>query len=99
MTKSLEVIENALLALRKGKPVILMNENEGNFVLAAQKATPEALNLIATYGRGLICLAMEPSRIEALHLPLMTNTNMSPSKTAYTISIDAKEGMSNGSSI
>lgn len=101
MTKSLDIIENALLALRKGKPVILVDDEfeKGELVLAAEKAGAESLNLITTYGRGLICLAMEPSRFEALGLPLMTNTNKPRFGRAYTLSIDAREGMSTGSSV
>lgn len=103
MTKSLETVEHALIALRKGKPVILVDdesrENEGDFVLAAEKATPDTINLLASLGRGLICLALESKRVESLGLPMMAETNRSAFNTAYTISIDAKEGISTGSSV
>jgi len=91
MTKSLEAIENALLALRRGKPVILINEDGGNLILAAEKVTPENLNLLATYGRGHVCLALDSSRIDHLGLPLMGGNAYMP--------IDAKAGISNGSSV
>ncbi|CRX38475.1 3,4-dihydroxy-2-butanone-4-phosphate synthase [Estrella lausannensis] len=103
MTKSLETVEHALIALRKGKPIILVDdesrENESDFVLAAERATPETINLLASCGRGLICLALESKRVESLGLPMMAETNRSPFNTAYTISIDAKEGISTGSSV
>lgn len=103
MTKALESIEQALIALRKGKPVILIDdesrENEGDFVVAAEKATPETINLLTQEGRGLLCLAIDSKRAETLGLPMMATANSSPFNTAYTISIDAKEGITTGSSV
>jgi 3,4-dihydroxy 2-butanone 4-phosphate synthase/GTP cyclohydrolase II len=71
-------------------------ENEGDLVIPAQMATPEAINFMAMHGRGLICLAMTRERIEALGLPLMAQRNESRHETAFTISIEAREGISTG---
>jgi 3,4-dihydroxy 2-butanone 4-phosphate synthase/GTP cyclohydrolase II len=102
MERALERVEAALLALRKGKMIILADdesrENEGDLVIAAEKITPQALNFMSSRARGLICLALEKKRVETLGLPLMTHTNHSPFKTAFTLSIDAKEGITTGSS-
>src|SRR5207245_1966896 len=90
----------ALEQLKNGKMVILVDdedrENEGDLVLAAELATPDAINFMATHARGLICLALEGSRVEELQLPMMTSSNRSPRQTAFTISIEAREGVSTG---
>ena len=91
-----EVIEEA----RNGRMFILVDdeerENEGDLVIPAQMATPEAINFMAKYGRGLICLALTRERIEALGLPLMAQHNESRHQTAFTLSIEAREGVTTG---
>ncbi|MBI3594382.1 MAG: bifunctional 3,4-dihydroxy-2-butanone-4-phosphate synthase/GTP cyclohydrolase II [Nitrospirae bacterium] len=93
-------IQEAISDIRQGKMVILVDdedrENEGDLVLAADKTTPEAINFMAKYGRGLICLALTPSRAEELQLSPMVSDNTAPTGTAFTISIDAKKGNSTG---
>ena len=94
-----EVIEEA----RNGRMFILVDdenrENEGDLVIPAQMATPEAINFMARYGRGLICLSLTPARIEELGLPLMAQHNESRHQTAFTVSIEAREGVSTGISV
>ncbi len=84
-----EVIEDA----RNGKMFILVDdedrENEGDLVIPAEMATPEAINFMATHGRGLICLTLDHKRIHALGLHLMTQTNQSRHQTAFTVSAPA----------
>ncbi len=91
-----EIIEEA----RNGRMFILVDhedrENEGDLVIPAQMATPEAVNFMATHGRGLICLTLPADRIEALGLPLMSTKNSSRHETAFTISIEAREGVTTG---
>ena len=94
-------IDEAIEDIRAGKMVIMVDdedrENEGDLVLAAEKVTPEAINFMAKYGRGLICLALTPERVEELHLPLMApQDNGTPYGTAFTVSIDAREGVTTG---
>ena len=97
---SLTKIKNALEDLRQGKMIILVDdedrENEGDLTLAAEKVTPEAINFMAKYGRGLICLSLAPEIVERLKLPLMVHDNRSPFKTAFTVSIEAREGVTTG---
>ncbi|MBA3300002.1 MAG: 3,4-dihydroxy-2-butanone-4-phosphate synthase, partial [Thermoleophilaceae bacterium] len=71
-------------------------ENEGDLTLAAQFATPEAINFMATYGRGIICLALSPDRCDQLRLDLMAAKNESAFQTAFTVSIEAREGITTG---
>lgn len=71
-------------------------ENEGNLILPAQKITPQAVNFMAMYGRGLICLAMDDIEIDRLNLPLMVSHNTSHLETAFTVSIDARDGITTG---
>jgi len=91
-----EIIEDA----RNGRMFILVDhedrENEGDLVIPAQMATPDAINFMAQYGRGLICLTLTGQRIDALGLPLMASTNSSRHETAFTVSIEAREGVSTG---
>jgi 3,4-dihydroxy 2-butanone 4-phosphate synthase/GTP cyclohydrolase II len=93
-------IERALEQLRNGRLVILVDdedrENEGDIVLAAEFATASNINFIAKHGRGLICLALEGKRVDELRLPMMAPVNRSPRGTAFTISIEAREGISTG---
>ncbi|MEK6605645.1 MAG: 3,4-dihydroxy-2-butanone-4-phosphate synthase, partial [Nitrospirota bacterium] len=71
-------------------------ENEGDFVMAAEKVTPEAVNFMATHGRGLICVALTPERVEELQLPPMVTENTAAFGTAFTVSIDARRGITTG---
>jgi len=93
-------IEEALEDVRAGRMVIVCDaedrENEGDLTLAAQFATPEAVNFMAKEGRGLICLALTPERCDELGLDLMAAKNESPFQTAFTVSIEAREGISTG---
>ncbi|HVN83517.1 MAG TPA: 3,4-dihydroxy-2-butanone-4-phosphate synthase [Candidatus Binatia bacterium] len=93
-------IEDAIADLRAGKMVILMDdenrENEGDLCLAADKVTPEAINFMAKYARGLICLALTEERIQDLGLTMMVAENRAPLGTAFTVSIDARRGITNG---
>ena len=93
-------IEEALTAIKNGEMIILVDdedrENEGDLMIAAEKVTPEAINFMAKQGRGLICLALTPVRVEKLELPMMVNDNTSNFQTAFTISIDAKCGTTTG---
>lgn len=91
-----EIIEDA----RNGRMFILVDdedrENEGDLIIPAQMATPEAINFMAKFGRGLICLALTPQRVEQLGLELMSRSNASRFETAFTVSIEAKEGITTG---
>lgn len=96
----MSTLPEALKQLRAGGMIILVDdedrENEGDLVLAAEFATAETINFMATEARGLICLALESSRVDALQLPMMAPRNTSPRKTAFTVSIEAREGVSTG---
>lgn len=91
-----EIIEDA----RNGRMFILVDhedrENEGDLVIPAQMATPDAINFMATHGRGLICLTLTSERIDKLGLPLMASHNSSRHETAFTLSIEAREGVTTG---
>ena len=91
-----EIIEDA----RNGRMFILVDhedrENEGDLVIPAQMATPDAINFMAKHGRGLICLTLPKDRIEALGLPLMASSNSSRHETAFTVSIEARDGVTTG---
>ncbi|MGE5807678.1 MAG: bifunctional 3,4-dihydroxy-2-butanone-4-phosphate synthase/GTP cyclohydrolase II [Nitrospirota bacterium] len=93
-------IEEAIEDIKKGKMVILVDdedrENEGDLTMAAEMVTPEAINFMARFGRGLICLSLTPERVEHLQLPMMTTDNTSSFGTAFTISIEAKKGVTTG---
>ncbi len=95
-----ETIEEVLEDLKQGKMIILVDdearENEGDLVIAAEKVTPEAINFMARYGRGLICLSLAPQIVEQLKLPLMVYDNRTPFKTAFTVSIEARHGVTTG---
>lgn len=100
MTSPFATIEQAIETLKAGRMIILIDdenrENEGDLVIAAQHVTPEAINFMALYGRGLICLPMAQTLINKLQLPLMARNNRSPYGTAFTISIEAACGVSTG---
>ena len=93
-------IEEAIADIRQGKMIILVDdegrENEGDLTMAAEHVTPEAINFMAKFGRGLICLPMAPEIIDRLQLPLMTQRNGSRFGTNFTISIEAREGVTTG---
>jgi 3,4-dihydroxy 2-butanone 4-phosphate synthase / GTP cyclohydrolase II len=93
-------VEAAIEDIRQGKMVVVCDdedrENEGDLTLAAQFATPEAINFMAKEGRGLICLALTPDRCDELGLDLMAAKNESPFETAFTVSIEAREGVTTG---
>jgi 3,4-dihydroxy 2-butanone 4-phosphate synthase/GTP cyclohydrolase II len=87
-------IEDAVAAIRAGKMVIVVDdedrENEGDLTIAAEKVTPEAINFMARHGRGLICLSMTPERLDELEIPLMVSQNTSRFETAFCVPIEAK---------
>ncbi len=93
-------IEQAIEDIRNGKMVILVDdedrENEGDLTMAAEKVTPEAINFMAKYGRGLICLSLTAEKCDQLDLPLMVDHNTSAFQTGFTVSIEAKEGVTTG---
>jgi 3,4-dihydroxy 2-butanone 4-phosphate synthase / GTP cyclohydrolase II len=99
-TTPFSTIEAALEDIREGKFVVVVDaadrENEGDLTIAAQFATPEAINFMATHGRGLICLCLTEERCEELGLRQMTDRNETPFGTAFTISIEAREGVTTG---
>jgi 3,4-dihydroxy 2-butanone 4-phosphate synthase/GTP cyclohydrolase II len=93
-------IEEVIEDIKQGKMIILVDdedrENEGDLCMAAEAVTPEAVNFMATYGRGLICLTLTPDIIKQLDLPMMVLQNQSPFGTGFTISIEARTGVSTG---
>jgi 3,4-dihydroxy 2-butanone 4-phosphate synthase / GTP cyclohydrolase II len=94
------LIDDAIEAIRRGEMVIVVDdedrENEGDLTIAAEKVTPEAINFMATYGRGLICMPMTGERLDQLEIPLMVDKNTTLLQTAFTVSIEAKKGVSTG---
>ncbi|MBA2653141.1 MAG: 3,4-dihydroxy-2-butanone-4-phosphate synthase, partial [Tatlockia sp.] len=100
MTNLFATIEQAISALKVGRMIILVDdedrENEGDLVIAAEHATPEAINFMSRFGRGLICLPMADELIDRLRLPMMAATNRSPYGTSFTVSIEAATGVSTG---
>lgn len=96
----LATIPEALEDIRQGKAVVLVDdedrENEGDLCIAAEKCTPEAINFMARYGRGLICLALSPGMVDRLGLPMMVSRNDAPFQTAFTVSIEARRGVTTG---
>ncbi len=97
---SVAKIEDVIEDLRQGRMIILVDdedrENEGDLTMAAEKVTPDAINFMAKYARGLICLSLAPEIVEKLNLPLMVQDNRSRFNTAFTVSIEAREGISTG---
>ena len=100
VNKHLSTIDEIIDEARNGRMFILVDdedrENEGDLVIPAQMATPDAINFMATYGRGLICLTLSQKRIRELGLPAMISNNKMRHQTAFTISIEAKEGVTTG---
>ncbi len=99
-SQALSDIEEVIEEARNGRMIILVDdedrENEGDLVIPAQMATPDAINFMAKYGRGLICLAMTTDRVEELGLSLMSSNNQTRHQTAFTVSIEASEGVTTG---
>lgn len=95
-----DTIEEAVKDIKRGRMIILVDdedrENEGDLTIAASKATPQAVNFMAKYGRGLICLSLTHERVDELRLPMMADLNTSRFGTAFTISIEAKKGVTTG---
>ncbi len=93
-------ISEGLKEVKKGRPIIVVDdenrENEGDFIIAAEKISPKIVNFMAQHGRGLICVALPPARIEKLDLPLMVSDNTAKYGTPFTISVDAKHGTTTG---
>ena len=93
-------VEEALEAFRAGRMIVVVDdedrENEGDLTMAASKVTPEAINFMVTHGRGLVCLAMTPERLDQLDVPLETSDNTSRRETAFCVSIDARKGTTTG---
>ena len=98
--QSLKRVEAAIEEIRNGRMVILVDdedrENEGDLVIAAEYATPDAVNFMAKHGRGLICLSLDEERCRRLELPMMVDHNQSGFGTAFTVSIEAAEGITTG---
>jgi 3,4-dihydroxy 2-butanone 4-phosphate synthase/GTP cyclohydrolase II len=96
----LSSIEDIIEDARNGRMFIMVDdedrENEGDLIIPAQMATPDAINFMAKYGRGLICLALTPKRVQELELPAMSRRNDSRHQTAFTVSIEAREGVTTG---
>ena len=96
----LATIPEAIEDIKAGKFVIVVDdedrENEGDFVMAAEKVTPEAINFMAKHGRGLICMPITGERLDELKIPMMASNNTSHFGTAFTVSVEAKHGTSTG---
>ena len=93
-------IEDAMEDVRQGKMIVIVDdedrENEGDLMIASEKITPEAINFMAKYGRGLICLTLTEERTRELGLSMMVKDNESAFETPFTVSIDAREGITTG---
>jgi 3,4-dihydroxy 2-butanone 4-phosphate synthase / GTP cyclohydrolase II len=100
LANAFATVEEAVEDIRQGKMVVVVDaadrENEGDLTIAAQFATPEAVNFMAKEGRGLICLCLTGERCDELGLRMMTERNETPYGTAFTVSIEAREGISTG---
>ena len=96
----LSTIDSAIEDIREGKMVIIVDdedrENEGDLAVAAEKITPEIINFMATYGRGIICTAMKAERLKRLQIPMMVQDNTARLGTAFTVSVDARNGTTTG---
>jgi 3,4-dihydroxy 2-butanone 4-phosphate synthase / GTP cyclohydrolase II len=97
---SFQAVETALAEIAAGRMVILVDdedrENEGDLCMAAQKVTPEAINFMVRYARGLVCLTLTEARLQQLNLPMMVQNNKSAMGTAFTVSIEASRGVTTG---
>ncbi len=100
LANAISPIEDVIAACRNGQMYILVDhedrENEGDFIIAAEHADAAAINFMATHGRGLICLPMTQARVDTLELPMMATNNSSRHETAFTVSIEAREGVTTG---
>jgi len=100
MSKQFEKINEAISHLKQGKMIILVDdesrENEGDFVFAAEHVTPELVNFMVKHARGLVCVSLPEKRADQLNLPLMSQSNNSRFNTAFTVSVEAKEGVTTG---
>ncbi len=98
--KAYERVQRAIDDYQNGKMVIMVDdedrENEGDITIAAEKITPEHINFMAKYARGLICLSLTETRVQELNIPLMVNTNLSKYQTGFTVSIEASHGVTTG---
>ncbi len=98
--RSIALVQKAIADVRKGKMVILTDdedrENEGDLVMAAELVTPQAVNFMVKHARGLVCLSMTDEQVTKLNLPPMVTDNTSPRQTAFTVSIEASQGVSTG---
>src|SRR3970040_2266292 len=97
---ALATIEEAIDEIRRGRMVILTDdkdrENQGDLCMAAESVTPQAINFMATYRRGLICLSLTEERVKQLGVSMMASENTSPFGTAFTVSVDAASGITTG---
>src|SRR3989441_7514998 len=93
-------IAEAIEEIRAGRILVVVDdedrENEGDLTIAAEKVTPEAINFMATHGRGLICLPMTGERLDQLQIPLMVEKNTTPFNTAFCVPIEGKQDVSTG---
>ncbi|WP_185878194.1 3,4-dihydroxy-2-butanone-4-phosphate synthase [Blattabacterium cuenoti] len=101
---NLNCIESALQDIQNGKLIIVVDdesrENEGDFVVAAEKVTPKIVNFLITHGRGLVCVSLTEEKCDQLELKMMVNNNTDPRKTAFTVSVDVRGyGVSTGISV
>ena len=101
-SRSFATIEDAVAEIRRGRMLIVVDdedrENEGDLLMAADRATPEAVNFMAKHGRGLICVPMTGERLDELRISMMVADNTAPMGTAFTVTVDAKRGVSTGTS-
>ncbi|HEX7479812.1 MAG TPA: 3,4-dihydroxy-2-butanone-4-phosphate synthase [Polyangiales bacterium] len=99
-SNAIERVHRALEDIAAGKMVVMVDdeqrENEGDLVMAADLVTPDAVNFMARFGRGLICLTLEPGKVDELGLPMMVDDNQTKSGTAFTVSIEARHGVTTG---
>jgi 3,4-dihydroxy 2-butanone 4-phosphate synthase/GTP cyclohydrolase II len=97
---TLATVDTAVAALRRGEMIVVIDapdrENEGDLLLAAEKATPETVNFMATHGRGLVCVPMLPGRLRELAIPPMTSTNSDPKGTAFHVGVDSRARTTTG---
>src|SRR2546422_5132037 len=97
---SFATVPEAVEEIRAGRMIVVVDdedrENEGDLTVAAEKCTPEIINFMARYGRGLICLALTEERLDYLRIPLMTQQNTSLYGTAFCESVDARQGVTTG---
>jgi len=100
MMSAFAAIEEAIEEIRQGHIIVVVDdedrENEGDLVMAADKVTPDAVNFMAKYGRGLICVPMTGERLDELKISMMVNDNTAPMGTAFTVTVDARRGVTTG---